>query len=108
MEAQNNKDPEIHPDLIQPRNIKSLDPNSRENTRRGTAEYKVARALSSANYIQGSEGWKMDSNGEAMINNPVPASASAYGLPGMIAWDSSYIYVCTAVNTWKRVAIATW
>ena len=38
----------------------------------------------------------------------VPASASATGSEGQIAWDSSYIYVCTATNTWKRVAIATW
>jgi hypothetical protein len=37
-----------------------------------------------------------------------PASASATGSEGQIAWDASYIYVCTATNTWKRVAIATW
>jgi hypothetical protein len=37
-----------------------------------------------------------------------PASASATGTQGQIAWDASYIYVCTATNTWKRVALATW
>jgi hypothetical protein len=37
-----------------------------------------------------------------------PASASATGTTGEIAWDADYIYVCTATNTWKRVAIATW
>ena len=37
-----------------------------------------------------------------------PASAGATGTQGQIAWDASYIYVCTATNTWKRVAIATW
>lgn len=37
-----------------------------------------------------------------------PASASAAGIAGTIQWDASYIYVCTAANTWKRVAIATW
>ena len=37
-----------------------------------------------------------------------PASASATGTAGTIKWDASYIYVCTATNTWKRVAIATW
>ncbi len=37
-----------------------------------------------------------------------PASASATGTVGTITWDTSYIYVCTAANTWKRVAIATW
>ena len=37
-----------------------------------------------------------------------PASASATGTTGEICWDSDYIYVCTATNTWKRTAIATW
>jgi hypothetical protein len=37
-----------------------------------------------------------------------PASASATGTAGEIAWDANYIYVCTATNTWKRSAIATW
>lgn len=37
-----------------------------------------------------------------------PASATATGTAGTIAWDADYIYVCTASNTWKRAAIATW
>jgi hypothetical protein len=37
-----------------------------------------------------------------------PASATATGNAGDICWDSDYIYVCTATNTWKRAAIATW
>jgi len=37
-----------------------------------------------------------------------PASASASGMAGQIAVDTDYIYVCTATNTWKRVAVATW
>jgi len=37
-----------------------------------------------------------------------PASAGAPGTAGDICWDSSYIYVCVATDTWKRVAIATW
>lgn len=39
---------------------------------------------------------------------PVPASAAATGTAGMIAYDSSFIYICVAANTWRRVAIATW
>jgi hypothetical protein len=35
----------------------------------------------------------------------VPSSASDTGTAGDIAWDSGYIYVCTATNTWKRVAL---
>ena len=37
-----------------------------------------------------------------------PATSGATGAAGEIAWDANYIYVCTATNTWKRVAIATW
>ena len=38
----------------------------------------------------------------------VPASASADGLPGQIAWGPGYVYVCVALNTWKRAALSTW
>jgi hypothetical protein len=37
-----------------------------------------------------------------------PASASDTGVAGEICWDASYVYVCTATNTWKRTAISTW
>ena len=37
-----------------------------------------------------------------------PTSATDIGTTGQIAWDSSYMYVCIATNTWKRAAITTW
>jgi hypothetical protein len=37
-----------------------------------------------------------------------PASSSATGVAGQIAWDSNYVYVCIATNTWKRSPIGTW
>jgi len=37
-----------------------------------------------------------------------PASAGATGVANEVRQDGSYIYVCTATNTWKRAAIATW
>jgi hypothetical protein len=37
-----------------------------------------------------------------------PATASSTGTAGQIAYASGFIYVCTATDTWKRVAIATW
>lgn len=33
-----------------------------------------------------------------------PASSST-GVAGTIAWDASYVYVCTSANTWKRAAL---
>jgi hypothetical protein len=32
-------------------------------------------------------------------------AANATGTVGQICWDSNYIYVCTATNTWKRVGL---
>jgi hypothetical protein len=40
--------------------------------------------------------------------NTAPASATATGTLGEIRWDANFMYVCTATNTWKRSAIATW
>jgi len=40
--------------------------------------------------------------------NTAPATAAATGTLGEIRIDANHIYVCTATNTWKRVAIATW
>jgi hypothetical protein len=37
-----------------------------------------------------------------------PASATSTGAAGDVVWTVDYIYVCTATDTWKRVAIATW
>ena len=43
-----------------------------------------------------------------IITGAAPANASATGTAGTVLTDSGFIYVCTATNTWKRVAIATW
>ena len=53
---------------------------------------------------------KLDVNADAIrVRTPqTPASAGATGTEGMICWDSDYIYVCVATNTWKRVLIETW
>ena len=37
-----------------------------------------------------------------------PASASSNGFRGEIRYDSNYIYVCVADNTWKRVLLSSW
>lgn len=56
----------------------------------------------------------MDGSGRAAVNllnmytSAPPASATAAGNLGDVAWDTGFIYLCTAANTWKRVAIATW
>ena len=48
-------------------------------------------------------------SGNVRIGAPsVPASATAPGNGGEIAWDSDYIYVCVATNSWKRSPLTTW
>jgi hypothetical protein len=40
----------------------------------------------------------------ASISTTVPATAGSSGVKGTIAYDSSYIYICVATNTWIRAA----
>jgi len=47
-------------------------------------------------------------NNEFRLRDKTPASAGAAGTIGEICWDTSYVYVCIATDTWKRVAIDTW
>ena len=42
------------------------------------------------------------------IKNHTPSSASDTGTAGTIYYDSSYLYICTATDTWRRIAHATW
>ncbi len=41
-----------------------------------------------------------------------PATSSAAGTVGMIAWDTAgktgTLYVCTATDTWQKIAVAGW
>lgn len=38
----------------------------------------------------------------------VPASAAAAGIAGQFSYDASFLYICTATNTWRRIAHNTW
>jgi len=37
-----------------------------------------------------------------------PSSSTDSGIPGQTAYDSSYFYVCTSPNTWKRISLSSW
>jgi hypothetical protein len=41
-------------------------------------------------------------------NSKTPSSPTDIGNQGDICWDSSYIYVCTSTNSWKRSSISSW
>lgn len=50
----------------------------------------------------------LDADRVVVKNSVTPASASATCVTGTQAWDSSYVYVCVATDTWKRAALSTW
>jgi hypothetical protein len=87
------------------------------NIASGSNRYNFYANGTADNYFAGNVGIgtaaptaKLDVSSDVfrLRTSKTPASASATGNAGDICWDSSYIYVCTATNTWKRVAIATW
>ena len=49
----------------------------------------------------------MDRPRNGIISN-APSTASSAGTAGQVAYDSGYIYICVATNTWKRAALSTW
>lgn len=52
---------------------------------------------------------KLTAKGNFNVETPtVPVTATSTGTAGDIAWDSTFIYVCVATDSWKRVAIAAW
>jgi hypothetical protein len=46
--------------------------------------------------------------GKFIISRNTPSSAQATGVAGTIAWDSNYVYICVAPNTWKRAPLSSW
>ncbi len=55
-------------------------------------------------------GAKLDINGDSFIveTAKTPSSASDACITGTYAWDTDYLYMCVATNTWKRAALSTW
>jgi hypothetical protein len=37
-----------------------------------------------------------------------PAAINSTGVAGQIAYDTEYLYVCIATNTWRRTPLAIW
>lgn len=42
------------------------------------------------------------------VSSSAPASATATGTTGQIAFDATHLYICIAANTWVRCTVATW
>ena len=50
----------------------------------------------------------INSDSIRLRNSTAPSSATDFGHRGEIRWDTQYIYICVATDTWKRVALSTW
>ena len=95
----------------------------------GSLVFYNASSTGAANWSTSDERARIDSSGRLLVGTSsdsggallqvnddrirvgtakTPATSGATGTTGEIAWDADYIYVCTATNTWKRSAIATW
>jgi len=78
----------------------------------GTSRTEKLRITGSGNVGIGttSPSAKLDVNSDIirLRTAKTPASADASGNAGDICWDSSYVYICVATDTWKRASIATW
>jgi hypothetical protein len=37
--------------------------------------------------------------------SPAPANSSSTGTTGQFSANTSYLYICIATNTWRRVAV---
>lgn len=71
---------------------------------------QVIDSVSDPNYTEAR--WRTSEQLRADLALPeivaVPATATSAGTAGQIAYDASWLYVCVATNTWRRVALSSW
>lgn len=48
----------------------------------------------------------INGNGMRIEQSMTPSSSTASCNQGQIAWDTNYVYVCVATNTWKRASLS--
>lgn len=79
----------------------------------------IGKIFDNGNWFIGSNpvdaGYKLDVVGTARATkyqlsalNTAPSSATDTGVTGEIRVTATYIYVCTATNTWVRASLSTW
>jgi hypothetical protein len=44
---------------------------------------------------------------DVIIKTTAPLTSSSTGLTNNISFDSNYLYICIAENTWKRIALTS-
>jgi hypothetical protein len=95
-------------------NYGTLTQSLTSNKRSISVRYKSSADIIASRLPIGSDGqiltvasglpsWK-----DSHISQKTPSSSSDTGKVGDVCWDSNYVYVCTATNTWKRSPLTTW
>ena len=80
----------------------------------GTTSYGIAADIglvrSGTNTVKVTNGSSGDGtiSGQLRSVGTAPATAASTGTAGDVRYDASFVYICTATNTWKRAAITTW
>jgi len=64
--------------------------------------------VNSRQYVWTGYAWELVASGSGLSWSSVPASASATGAAGSIAYDGAYFYLASAQDTWMRAAMSTW
>ena len=71
-------------------------------------DLRIGRAGNVDLTLKSSGQLQINGNTLAMPNSRTITNSTDSGSTGEICWDSSYIYVCTGTNTWKRASLSTW
>lgn len=66
-----------------------------DRTQAEVARFDSARITTKGNYLN-------------IETKTTPALSTSSGTTGDICWDNSYMYLCTASNSWGRVTVSTW
>jgi len=74
----------------------------------GSGQYTGIGATGVGRLLIGPDGVAVEGSGIVITTSRTPATSSSTGRAGTIAWDSNYLYICVATNTWKRSDINIW
>jgi hypothetical protein len=89
--------------------------NSHYPTNGSTDYFAIMSTNVGLHHLFGSDGSYRNAGGVYFADDTVqntafqkvaaPAHSDSSGSVGQIAWDSDYLYICTATDTWKRIAL---
>ena len=78
------------------------------NTLSGAGSLPLQVQVDASNKLTLSKAGDLTIAGKLNLPSQPPSAETDPGVAGDVAWDSNFIYVCVANNTWKRAALAGW